>query len=96
MLDTDQRLEQGRGQRGGAQAAGPLPLPISSSLFPSPLGQRLLLPTLLPSWGAPWASSEDSGEPTFPLRAHCLMMEEDIKDELYSTQRSLPGSTGLV
>lgn len=70
-----------------------LSLPGSSC---HPLGQRLLPPTLLPSWGAPWASSEDSGEPTFPLKAHCLMMEEDTNDELHSTQRSLPGSTGLV
>lgn len=55
-----------------------------TSLFPSPLGQPLLLPILLPSWGTLWASSEDSGELTFPLEARCLMMEEDTNDEVVS------------
>lgn len=49
--------EAGHGQQG---------LCLPTCLFLSPLGQRLLLPILLPSWGAPWASSEDSSEPTFP------------------------------
>lgn len=57
MLDTDQRLGQGVGDREAGNGQQGLCLP--TCLSPRhPWAQRLLLPILpLPSWGAPWASS---------------------------------------